>query len=75
MDSVTIISIIIFGGIIVGGIIYFIKFMSSSSNSTISGGKRYIKYKDSNRFYTPTTLNLVLALVFAYIVYSNFVKN
>ena len=75
MDSGVIISIIVFGGIIVGGIIYFIKSMSSSSNATISGGKRYMKHKDSNRFCTPTTLNLVLALVFVYIVYSNFVKN
>ena len=50
MDSGVIISIIVFGGIIVGGIIYFIKSMSSSSNATISGGKRYMKHKDSNRF-------------------------
>ena len=74
MDSGTIIAIIVLVGIIACGIAYY---MTNSSSSQTTGGKRYMKYKNkySNRFCTPTTLNLVLALIFAYIVYSNFVKN
>jgi hypothetical protein len=75
-----------FIGIIIGGVMYFMaKKMSFNSDttygqnnsgmSTYSGGKKHMKDKYSNRFCTPTKLNLVLALVFAYIVYSNFIKN
>ena len=79
MDSGTIIAIIVLVGIIACGIAYYMTNSSSSNSSSYqtTGGKRYMKYKNkySNRFCTPTTLNLVLALIFAYIVYSNFVKN
>ena len=89
MDFQTIISILMFIGIIIGGVMFFMaKKMpfnydtnygqNNSGMSTYSGGKKHMKYKKdkySNSFCMPRIFNIVFALFFVYIVYSNFVKN
>jgi hypothetical protein len=85
MDSGTIIAIIIFIGLIIGGVMYFMKqkmpfnYDSSYGENNYTGGKKYMKHmkhmkytkdKYSNSFCMPTIFNIVFVLFFAYIVYS-----
>lgn len=79
MSFESIISILLFIGIIIGGVMYFMaKKMpfnydtnyspNISSMNKFRGGKKDMKY--SNIFCMPTILNTVFALFFVYIVYS-----
>lgn len=81
MSFESIISILLFIGIIIGGVMYFMAkkmpfnydtnySQDISSMNKFRGGKKDMKYKYSNIFCMPTILNTVFALFFVYIVYS-----
>ena len=65
--------VIFFGAIALAFILYFGGFLYARYDSNrFSGGRKHYKNKFVEKSCMPINLNLILALIFAYIVYTMF---
>ena len=69
--SITLLIVLVVLSLVLGGIWYFMnKQMSFGYETTYGGGKKHMKHN----FFHHNKMNLVLALITSYIVYSIFIK-
>jgi len=73
--SITLLIVLVILSLIVGGGIWYFmnKQMSFGYETTYGGGKKHMKHM-KHSFFHHNKMNLVLALITSYIVYSIFIK-